>query len=180
MQPPTQPAPLPPSESVKKAPAQQQLRWTRSAETPKSVPSELTTSEATSVPFTKESEARMNFIRSAVLHKSLPDLNSPQTRRHHHRCVSGRLRGASTDLGSCSECDTSPAMSRSSSVNLDSSSSSSSTSSRPIAGRASSEARPRPRSAAGERATSDYASRSPSFKYETTSLAQVTFFFWFI
>ena len=114
--------------------------------------------------------ARMNFIRSAVLHKSLPDLNSPKSR---HRCVSGRLRGASTELGSCSECDSSQ-MSRSSSVNLNSSDSVSSESSNECNARiVPSETRPRPRSAAGERATSDYASRSPSFKYETTSLVQV-------
>ena len=117
-----------------------------------------------------------SLLRNPVLHKSLPDLNSPKNARRRGCGAGGKIRSASTDLESCS--DSSSQMSRSSSVHLDSGSSSGSAESSNE-----SEApfsRPGARGSVGasrsERATtSDYASRSPSFKYETASLVQVIF-----
>lgn len=116
------------------------------------------------------------LIRNPVLHKSLPDLNSPKNTRRRGCGAGGKIRSASTDLESCSDGGSSSPISRSSSVHLGSGSSSGSDESSNE-----SEApysRPGARGSVGasrsERATtSDYASRSPSFKYETTSLVQV-------
>lgn len=107
------------------------------------------------------------------LHKSLPDLNSPKNPRRNGRCVvGGKIRSASTDLDSCSSRSSSSRISRSSSVHLGSSTSSddeSSNEDEPHCFR-----RPPATLSRSERATtSDYASRSPSFKYETASLVQV-------
>jgi hypothetical protein len=122
------------------------------------------------------------LLRNPILHKSLPDLNSPKNAKRGRGggVRGGKIRSASTDLESCSDGESggSSRMSRSSSVHLDSGSNSSDESSnesetpfsRPDAGGRGSVGASR-----SERATtSDYASRSPSFKYETTSLVQVS------
>ena len=134
------------------------------------------------LPVTESIHTQRNLLlRNPILHKSLPDLNSPKNTKRGRGCGvrGGKIRSASTDLESCSDGESggSSRMSRSSSVHLDSGSNSSDESSnesetpfsRPDAnGRGSVGA------SRSERATtSDYASRSPSFKYETTSLVQV-------
>jgi len=118
----------------------------------------------------REATRSLNLLRNHLLHKSLPDLNSTKSRR---RGCFGKIRSASTDLDSCSDCSNSSSrMSRSSSVRMSSSTSAASGESS-IESEAQFHRASRPRSAAGERTTtSDYASRSPSFKYETSSLVQ--------
>lgn len=119
-----------------------------------------------------------------VLHKSLPDLNSPKNARRNgrHGCPNGgKIRSASTDLDSCesgSSCGSSSRMSRSSSVHLGSASSSDDESSanedEPHCFRRPGGTGPTTLSRSERATTSDYASRSPSFKYETASLVQVS------
>ena len=122
-------------------------------------------------------------LRHTSRHKSLPDLNSPKNgrRRGIYGRVDGKIRSASTDLDSDSASGRSSPIS-SSSVRLDSGgSTSSSDSAESCDDESETQMRGRgcrmPSSSGGaksERATtSDYASRSPSFKYETASLVQV-------
>ena len=117
----------------------------------------------------------LQLLRNHLLHKSLPDLNSPKLGRKSGRggCgYGGKMRSASTDLDSCSDCS-----GTGSSVRMSGSSGSSAAS----GGESSMESEAqfqrtsRTRSSAGieRQTTSDYASRSPSFKYETSSLVQV-------
>lgn len=117
-------------------------------------------------------QQRAALARNPVLHKSLPDLNSPKSVRR--RGVGTKIRSASTDLDSCSGASgTSSRMSRTSSVNVDTSSSSDE-SSESAAPYCRTGARSSVAASRSERATtSDYASRSPSFKHETSSLVQV-------
>lgn len=145
------------------------------------IQSEEAPTSITILPVSESIQAQRNlFLRNPILHKSLPDLNSPKNAKRGRGggVKGGKIRSASTDLESCSDGGSSR-ISRSSSVHLDTRSNSSGSDessnesetpfSRPGAGGRGSMGANR-----CERATtSDYASRSPSFKYETTSLVQV-------
>ena len=149
----------------------QAFRRIQSEEAPRS----LTIFASTTV--VPEIHNQRHLVRNPVLHKSLPDLNSPKTSRRSRAC-GGKIRSASTDLESCSDADSgSSRISRSSSVHLDSGSSSSSDDESSNESDTPFSSRPGARSVGANRSeratTSDYASRSPSFKYETTSLVQV-------
>ena len=121
-----------------------------------------------------QSSGSLLLLRNHLLHKSLPDLNSPKLGKKSGRggCYGGRMRSASTDLDSCSDCS-----GTGSSVRMSGSSASSAASGgeSSLESEAHFQRTSRPRSSAGieRQTTSDYASRSPSFKYETSSLVQV-------
>lgn len=146
------------------------------------IQSEEAPTSITILPVSESIQAQRNlFLRNPILHKSLPDLNSPKNAKRGRGggVKGGKIRSASTDLESCSDGGSSR-ISRSSSVHLDTRSNSSGSDessnesetpfSRPGAGGRGSMGANR-----CERATtSDYASRSPSFKYETTSLVQTS------
>lgn len=141
------------------------------------IQSEEAPNSLTILPAPEIQTQRNLLLRNPILHKSLPDLNSPKNARRRGCGAGGKIRSASTDLESCSDGGSnSSRMSRSSSVHLDSGSSSGSDESSNESEAPFSRPGARVGASRSERATtSDYASRSPSFKYETTSLVQVCY-----